>query len=260
MTSSQFELFKNLSNSNVHIDGKKSNELDDFLNGVGDDEVDLTGIRIDNEADDGFGHEEDMSFAAESRTVASQQSIRSVQDMETERIQKDFYLQELRASNAPLGGVNMDTPLSELKFLWQRQKNLEASNTSVAFMQDVARIGFTGLEFGNRWLNSPIRLDGFAAKMQSPEQMKRLEGPLRRLHQKYFRGSGGGGSMNPILEIVWIIASTAFMHHFMSGMETSATTSTFGGGLNVGGDSSGGGNMNNDGGVSSRATMPSLNL
>ena len=65
---------------------------------------------------------------------------------------------------------------------------------SVAFMKDVAKMSFHGIEMANRYFNSPVRLDGWAAKMNSREQMERLEPALQRLHSKYFRGSGKGGA------------------------------------------------------------------
>ena len=144
---SEFELFKNLANSNVQLNSNNTNNnnnnttngdfLNDFMKQQGDtnynnnnkDEIDIEieSIQMDGSVDNNNFEDDNLTQI----TSASRKS-------EEERIQKDFYLTELRNSNANIGGIDMSTPLSELKFLWQRQKNQEATNTSVNFMKDVA--------------------------------------------------------------------------------------------------------------------------
>ena len=223
---SELSLFKKISNNNVKIGDDDSEDLvkaffsqQDSNHNNNNNNNQNTGLEIDEEVIGEEEEEEDQDQDQfdndddDDSSTLTTRSHESVIDDEQDRIQRNFYLNELRSSGAFTGGLDNQTSLAELKYMWEKHQRDQQANSSVSFYMDCGKILFTGLEAGNRWLKSPLRLEGWSTYMQSKEQQERLRPALKRMHVKYFAGSGGG-QMDPLLEILWILGSSVLLFHF----------------------------------------------
>lgn len=97
--------------------------------------------------------------------------------------------------------------VEDLEFEVNRQQmNMDTVN-SVALMRDTLKLVITGVELANNRLGPFLNLDGWSGGATS--DMHRYDHCLERLYKKYFRK----GSMDPMLELGFLLISSAFMFH-----------------------------------------------
>ena len=98
--------------------------------------------------------------------------------------------------------------LEDIEFEFSRQKmNMDTVN-SVALMRDTMRLIITGIELGNERLGPFLNLSGWSSTVTS--DMTRYDHCLERIYKMYFRR----GSINPIVELGFLLMGSMFMHHF----------------------------------------------
>lgn len=98
--------------------------------------------------------------------------------------------------------------LEDIEFEFSRQKMNQDTVNSVALMRDTLKLIITGIELGNNRLGPFLNLDGWSSGMTS--DMNRYDHCLERIYKQYFRK----GSMNPLVELGFLMLSSMFMHHF----------------------------------------------
>ena len=98
--------------------------------------------------------------------------------------------------------------LEDIEWEFSRQKMNQDTVNSVALMRDTLKLIITGVELGNNRLGPFLNLDGWSSGMTS--DMNRYDHCLERIYKQYFRK----GSMNPIVELGFLMVSSMFMHHF----------------------------------------------
>lgn len=98
--------------------------------------------------------------------------------------------------------------LEDIEFEFSRQKmNMDTVN-SVALMRDTMRLIITGIELGNERMGPFLNLSGWSGTVTS--DMTRYDHCLERIYKMYFRR----GSINPIVELGFLLMGSMFMHHF----------------------------------------------
>ena len=98
--------------------------------------------------------------------------------------------------------------LEDIEFEFSRQKmNMDTVN-SVALMRDTMRLIITGIELGNERMGPFLNLSGWSSTVTS--DMSRYDHCLERIYKMYFRR----GSINPIVELGFLLMGSMFMHHF----------------------------------------------
>jgi hypothetical protein len=100
-------------------------------------------------------------------------------------------------------------PLEEIEFEYNKQKQNMDTVNAVAFMKDAMKLALTGIELANqKWGGGFLELEGWSSDVTA--DMGRYENCLSRLYKKYWRR----GSVNPLVELGFLIIGSGMMHHF----------------------------------------------
>jgi len=99
--------------------------------------------------------------------------------------------------------------LDDIKYEFERQKmNLDTVN-GTALMKDGLKLGVSGLEMLNNKLGPFLRLQGWSESVTN--DMGRYDNVLTRIYLKYLNRTS---SMNPIVELGFVLAGSMLMFHF----------------------------------------------
>ena len=99
-------------------------------------------------------------------------------------------------------------PLFELKYELHRRQQLREEQEQVELMKDLLKLVLSGIEFANaKIFNNILELKGWSSAVT--QDMSRYDRCLRALYQRYFRRK----RMNPVLELLWLVAGSAVMWH-----------------------------------------------
>ena len=125
--------------------------------------------------------------------------------------EKAMYLHEMNRFRR--GGTNvprdmtMDNSLGDIECEFNRLKQSEDQASTVNFMKGVIKLACTGLELGNSKLKL-LRLNDWSK--EACGDMSRFDRPLNRLYARYWRR----GSINPFLELGFLVFGSMIIHHF----------------------------------------------
>ena len=139
-------------------------------------------------------------------------SISSIQNSATkkrkmeEQTQKEWLLNEL--SKMGNRRFNSSMPLQELEFYYSQQKREQDKQNSVRFFKDILCIGCNGIEMLSKWTKIG-RLDGWSNSITN--DMGRFDNCLSGLYDRYFRS---GGSVHPLMELLFVLVSSMVVWHF----------------------------------------------
>lgn len=166
----------------------------------------------------------------------SRSRIRSNRDRIEREAKRKFYVDELRQWGVPVDG---SASLPDLQYQYMVHKEEQDAKSSISFMRDCLGLSLTGVEYTNKWAGNYLSLDGWA--QSATRDMTRYDNCLKRIHTKYFR-NGSGVSINPFLELAFLIFSSAILHHFNTKMnggvappppKMNSTNNVGGGGANA---------------------------
>jgi hypothetical protein len=110
------------------------------------------------------------------------------------------------------GQWSMSVPLMELKYEWSRREQFRQEQAQVDAMKAGLKMFLHAIEAINQKIKSPIHLKGWARS--ATHDMSQYERPLRGLYYMYLRKR----QMSPIVELGWIIITSAVMWHLQSVM------------------------------------------
>jgi hypothetical protein len=110
------------------------------------------------------------------------------------------------------GQWSMSVPLMELKYEWSRREQFRQEQAQVDAMKAGLKMMLHAIEAINQKIKSPIHLKGWARS--ATHDMSQYERPLRGLYYMYLRKR----QMSPIVELGWIIITSAVMWHLQSVM------------------------------------------
>ena len=203
VSSTQLNRFQLLSNEEK-VDFK--NECDSFFHD--DDESDAGSEMSNSNSNSSVCSDESSVTTTDTNRSRKRRKRKKKKKSPDEYIEKEFYVRELRRFNIP---CSTSESLEELKFKYFRKKQDENASSTVQFMSDCLKMGFGGIECLNNWAGPVLALDGWSAKMSSHESMQRYQGALTRIYRRYFRK---GTSINPVVELGFLILSSALITHF----------------------------------------------
>ena len=123
-----------------------------------------------------------------------------------EHTQKEWILNELLKMGNSHYSINM--PLQELEFYYARAKRQQDKESSVRFFKDVLCIGVNGIEMLSKWTKIG-RLDGWSNSITA--DMGRFDNALSALYDRYFKK---GGTIHPIMELLFVLVSSMVVWHF----------------------------------------------
>lgn len=99
--------------------------------------------------------------------------------------------------------------LEDIKYEFERQKmNLDTVN-GTALLKDGLKLGVSGIEMLNNKLGPFLRLQGWSESVTN--DMSRFDNVLTRIYLKYLNRTS---SMNPIVELGFVLAGSMLMFHF----------------------------------------------
>jgi hypothetical protein len=109
------------------------------------------------------------------------------------------------------GQWSMKVPLVELKYEWSRREHFKQEQAQVDAMKLGLKLILHSIEAINQKIKSPIHLKGWARS--ATHDMSQYERPLRGLYYMYLKKR----QMSPLVELGWIILTSAVMWHLQSG-------------------------------------------
>jgi len=109
------------------------------------------------------------------------------------------------------GQWSMKVPLVELKYEWSRREHYKQEQAQVDAMKVGLKVILHAIEAINQKIKSPIHLKGWARS--ATHDMSKYERPLRGLYYMYLKKR----QMSPMVELGWIILTSALMWHLQSG-------------------------------------------
>jgi hypothetical protein len=115
-----------------------------------------------------------------------------------------------RHENESRGQWNMNIPLFELKYELSRREKYQEEQDQLEFMKEVMKIILTSIEAANEKFGPFLHLKGWSESIT--RNMSKYDRCLTALYRKYFRRS----SMNPIIELMWLIIGSAAMWHLQN--------------------------------------------
>jgi len=137
--------------------------------------------------------------------------------------QKTMFLHELNrmrmSGSNPTRDFTERDDLADIEFECSRIKQNEDQISTVSFMKDAIRLSCTGLELVNNKFKL-LRLNGWSS--EATRDMERYDRPLSKIYQRYWRK----GSVNPFIELCFLLFGSLFVHHFkqvLMGPSPSAT-------------------------------------
>ena len=125
--------------------------------------------------------------------------------------QKTMFLHELNrmrmSGSNPTREFTQGDDLADIEFECSRIKQNEDQISTVSFMKDAIRLSCTGLELVNNKFKL-LRLNGWSS--EATRDMERYDRPLSKIYQRYWRK----GSVNPFIELCFLLFGSLFVHHF----------------------------------------------
>jgi hypothetical protein len=142
-------------------------------------------------------------------------------DPKIRREKQEILFQLLKNYPAESAGQwNMGLPLFELKYELERRVQFTQEQEQIAFMKSMFKMIITGIEVLNAkfgpFLSLTPKPDGTTWAESIHNGMDANSGTydrcMKALYQRYFKTK----KMNPILELLWLIAGSAVMWHLQS--------------------------------------------
>ena len=140
---------------------------------------------------------------------------------------------------------SMEDSADEMQFEIDYQENNQDVASAVAMMKGALGMGMTGIEMANAKWGPFLNLTGLSTTVAT--DMSRYNRPLEKIYRRYWRKR----SMNPVLELLFLIGGSVLLTHFgnKGGPAIKMLLSTFLGG-------GGGGNSANEQKFSQRGFDP----
>ena len=129
-----------------------------------------------------------------------------------EKLQYLMNLKRLRQQGCVLTReYSTEDRLEEIKYEFERQKmNLDTVN-GVSLLKDGFKLGCSGIEMVNNKLGPFLKLNGWSEHVT--KDMSRFDSVLTRIYLKYMNRTT---SMNPIVELGFLLCGSLLMFHFQN--------------------------------------------
>jgi hypothetical protein len=112
------------------------------------------------------------------------------------------------------GRWTTDLPLFELKYELMRRERHRDEQDQLIFMKDALKLLLKVVEMLNRTFGNFFNLDGWADAIT--EDMSKYDRCLRGIYKRFFQKKS---QLDPLLELFWLIGSSAVLWHFQSKFE-----------------------------------------
>tara|TARA_X000000950_G_scaffold53089_3_gene62875 strand:+ start:1013 stop:2074 length:1062 start_codon:yes stop_codon:yes gene_type:complete len=112
--------------------------------------------------------------------------------------------------------VHRDASFEDVQLALIQAKNALEVAQGADFLKDGLKIGTTGLEFiAPKVSRQHVKLDGWSSEINSEIAGGKYDLVLTQIYRKHFRsGSGGGALNNPILQLMFMICTSAGIFAF----------------------------------------------
>ena len=190
----EFNDIKNMMNPKKYVPKKQDPEVESVKSSIS-----------------GSVYSDDQSYTEPQPKISPENQFIKEEELKQEYLIK---LIGLEAKGVKLSKTfSMKTPLAEIKFEYDKQKNLQERYQSVDFMKNCLVTLVSGVEMlNNRYDPIGAKLNGWSETII--ENMGSYETIFEKLHEKY-RGSV---ELAPELELLFTLISSAFMYHMMQTM------------------------------------------